>query len=388
MKKLIFDIAITGHHSEYVNHLVDYLHELKSNDVDYYFLLHPEFSKTFPKIYEKAQQTTNVYWNEISLEEFQKTNTAQKIRSSWLSFKILHKFALEHEFDHVYVLDFHTIKYAALFYRTPYTISTILFLLFHRLKKATLGDKIEFYKRYYITKFVASHKNLKHIFILNDQEGVNYLNAEFKTDIFKMLPDPIPQLTPLDDFDIHKQYGIEEGRVIFLHIGSLGNRKGTLEVIESVEHISISGQNRVAILIVGKTGNLKDEQLYENAVKMMKSKTNAQLVWHNEFVPTAMMKSLFDQSEAVLIPYKNAEFSSGILGHAAAANKMVIATGSGLIGQLVTRYQLGSLLVKPDALNLAKKIEEVLGTESKMIENSDFVKQHSPRRFSKTLLET
>ncbi len=47
------------------------------------------------------------------------------------------------------------------------------------------------------------------------------------------------------------------------------------------------------------------------------------------------MKSYFEQTDYFLIPYKNVESSSGILGHAIAAGKPVIATDKGLIGDFV-----------------------------------------------------
>ena len=47
MKKLIFDIAITGHHTEYIGHLVDYLFENKQSDT-FVFVVHFDFSRDFP----------------------------------------------------------------------------------------------------------------------------------------------------------------------------------------------------------------------------------------------------------------------------------------------------------------------------------------------------
>ena len=61
------------------------------------------------------------------------------------------------------------------------------------------------------------------IYVLNDQETVDYMNNEFKKHCFEMLPDPIPHFEPLPEFDIYKHYKINQNRKIYLHIGSLGD---------------------------------------------------------------------------------------------------------------------------------------------------------------------
>ncbi len=385
-KKLIFDIAITGHHSEYIGHLIDYLSKKGVGETEYFFVVHPEFAKTFPKIHEKAKQIENLHWQPVSNDELQKIKNSRKIQSSLFEFKLMNRCAKKNQVDHVYALDFHTIKYGAIFYRPSYTISSILFLQFHRLVRDTLKQKIEFYKRYYTTKWCIRNNRITRVFVLNDEKTVKFMNNEFDTACFKMLPDPIPELQPLQDFDINTHYGIEKGRKIFLHIGALGHRKGTLEVIESAGYIDADQQEEVTLLLVGKASTVSDENLFSEKIDTGKMSTDVQIIWDNQFVPLRMMKSLFDQCDRVLLPYKNAEFSSGILGHAAAAQKRVIATGAGLIKELVVQHQLGELLETPDAKNIAEKIEEVLHKKLTPSGQTDFVKAHSPEIFAEMIL--
>ncbi len=386
MKKLFFDIGITGHHSEYIGHLIDYLFKKKEDGNEYFFVVNPEFSQRFPMITGKAKQIKNLHWLPINTDELQKIKSTRKVRSSLIEFQVMNRYAKKNRVDHVCALDFHSIKYGGIFYRTSYTISSILFLQFHRLKRDTSKQKLEFYKRYYTTKWCTRNKQITTVFILNDQHTTTFMNNEFKTDCFKMLPDPIPILEPLKIFDIHDHYRIDKNRKIFLHIGSLGHRKGTLEVIEAAAQIEDADQKGVALLLVGKAGTTADENLYSEKIEMMQKITDVQLIWDNQFVPVKMMKSLFNQCDRVLLPYKNAEFSSGILGHAAASQKKVIATGAGLIQELVIQYQLGELLETPDAKNIAEKIKEVLHKDSVPTKKSDFVRAHSPEVFAQKVL--
>lgn len=385
-KILVFDIAITGHHSEYIGHLVDYLYQQNDTKTEYCFVVHPEFEFTFTEIYEKVSEIRTVKWVPIKRAELSVVESENSVWSSFMTMKILHHYAKKLQVDHVIALDFHSIKYGAIFFTPTYSMSSILFLQFHRLEVKSRKQKLEYYKRYYFTKWSSANRQLKRIFILNDVEAVEFLNKEFNTTVFKMLPDPIPKLEPLEKFSIYNHYEIEPERKIFLHIGALGNRKGTQEVIEAALHLSDITQKKVAILLAGKASNTAEEKLFLELIKVVKNKTSVQIIWDNQFVPNPMMKSLFDQCDTVLLPYKNAEFSSGILGHAAAAQKRVIATNAGLIRELVTRYQLGELLDQPNAVQLAQKITEILNKKVELTGQNKFVSEHRPEVFAKMVL--
>ncbi|WP_276165322.1 glycosyltransferase [Zobellia alginiliquefaciens] len=386
-KKLIYDTAVTGHHSEYISHLIDYLSDFNTEGNEYFFVVSPKFPSLFPEIYEKGKNIFGVHWMPVQENEMKRIREGNTILASIRSMDIMNAYAKKIGADHVVPLDFHTIKYGAIFKRVSHNISSILFLQFYRLKRVTFKEKLEFYKRYYLTKWCIGNPSIQKIFVLNDQETVNYMNNEFHTDCFQMLPDPIPQLEPLDNFDIYEHYGIEPHRKIYLHIGALGERKGTDEVIDSAHHLTTQAQKDIAVLLVGKAGNLSQENLYNEKIGEVTIKTGVQMLWDNQFVPTKMMKSIFNQCHAVLLPYKNAEFSSGILGHAAAASKRVIATKAGLIEELVSRYNLGELLAVPDGGNLALKMTQMLGEDVGIEGQRRFVENHSPKMFAELILK-
>lgn len=384
MKKVIFDTAITGHHSEYIGHLLDYLYKHDDIKTKYYFVVHPCFATSFPSIYEKVPKIKNVEWCPIRNDELQRIQRKNGVISSLMAMKIMDRYAKKISADHVIALDFHPLKYGSTFYTPPYTMSSILFLLFHRLDK---NQKLEYYKRYFLIKWSTSNKQLRKVFILNDLDAVAFMNEKFKTNCFDMLPDPIPDLKPLENFDVFNHYKIQKDRKIFLHIGALGERKGTREVIEAATHLDATIQQKTAILIAGKASKPSDAILYSELIEEVRNKTKVHIIWDNQFVPNQMMKSLFNQCDTVLLPYKNAEFSSGILGHAAAAHKKVIATNAGLIKELVTTYKLGVLLDDPTAAQLAKKITEMMKSDFE-ISGHRFVDEHDPTVFAKMLLHS
>ena len=384
MKNLVFDIQITGHHVEYIQHLVDFLYD-KAVDCDYYFIVNPSFSEKFPGIVTKARKNRNVFWQEITNEEWLNCKSGGMTRKSFSTFQLMHKYATKFRVDHACLLYFNTFQLACAIYRPSYTISGILFLQFYRMNKNTWKEKVKFYRKYFTTKLFVCNPKIRQLYVLNDQKSVEFFNFEFKTNIFKVLPDPIPELQPLENFDIYNHYGIERSRKIFLHIGSLGDRKGTFDVIQAASQLPKDIQKICTILLVGKAGNKETELKISRSIVLARKESETTLIWHNDFVSNKLMKSLFNQCFAVLMPYKNAEASSGILGHASCAKKPVIATGKGLIKEIIKENNLGILMDSLSAEEISRSIS-CLVHQKFHSDSENFVKEHKPEIFSEILI--
>ncbi len=386
MKKLFFDISISGHHSEYISHLVDYIHQNKfAGQEEFYFILNSDFKEKFSSIALKANKCSNLSMLYLTANELKKCEKGNIIKKSFTNYRVMDSYAKKLEVDHVVLLNFNPFQLAFVFFKPLYSVSGILFLQFYRMSKNNWKSKLKYYKKYYLTKFYSQNKSLKEVFILNDDKSVNFLNGEFKTSIFTMLADPIPELSPLKDFNIYDYYGIHKNRKVFLHIGALGDRKGTFEILESAKYISVKEQNEVAILLVGKASEQEAELIGQKVVKAS-SESAVVVLWDNQFISSQMMKSLFDQCTAVLIPYKNAEASSGILGHATAAGKCVIATKSGLLQEIVNDNKLGILIEKVDSASIARAIEKSRYHQINHQLSKSFVESHTPILFAKNVL--
>ena len=173
MKKLIFDIIITGHHSEYIGHLVDFLAVETLPKDTYYFVVHPELLIRFPEIYEKSKEVKNLIWLPINKEELHKVESVKKIKNSLAQFSLMQNYVRLYQVEHVISLDFHSIKYGILLYKPLFTVSSILFLQFHRFQKNNFKQRIEYLKRYYITKWGVANKQLKKLYVLSIMKKQN-----------------------------------------------------------------------------------------------------------------------------------------------------------------------------------------------------------------------
>jgi glycosyltransferase involved in cell wall biosynthesis len=379
---LICDFQITGHHSEYISYLIDYLYDNQGYENHYYFLLHPDLSETFPTIAEKAGKCPNLELIYFSREELKKAIGRGLAHNSITQYKIVDQYAKKLSVHHILFLYFNSLQLALGLYRPKYTVSGILFAQYSRLTIHSLKDGVKYLRKKLQTWLFTRNKKISRIFILNDAESADSLNKRYKTNIFKMLPDPIPDICPLPDFDIYTYYGINRERSIFLHIGSMDGRKGAFDILDSISYIPENIQEKICLLFVGKGSEIFENKFTQMSCLYQKN-SQVQVIRDNRFVENAMMKSLFEQCDCVLIPYKNPESSSGILGHAAAANKPVIGTEVGLLGELIKTNNLGYVIKNNQ--ELANKIAFIV-ENSNFFSNKGYVQARSVNIFSNLLI--
>ncbi|WP_211324074.1 glycosyltransferase [Echinicola strongylocentroti] len=382
---LVFDPQLTGHHSEYIGHLVEHIYQ-RPQGMKVTFVVHPEFASRFPDIRHKAKRSPEIEWIGLHQEEISKITQGNMASRSNAEFRIMDKYATTFQADHVIALYFNTIQLALSYQRPRYSISGILFLQFFRMERGNLKDKLKYYRKYLTTWLYTKNKRLTKVFILNDDQTVDFLNTTFRTSIFEMLSDPIPNLKPLEGFDIYSHYKIPPTRKILLHIGSLGDRKGTYETLASTRYIDKEAQADYTLLLVGKVRSKAESVKLNEAISACQKETDCQIIWDEQFVSNDMMKSLFDRCDVVLMPYKNPEASSGILGHAANSGKPVVTVDKGLLGHIVKREGLGVLVNNVDPVELGAAIPRAVRFRPSRERLGEFVKKGSQEVFADLLM--
>jgi len=386
MSIIIFDIEITGHHSEYIKHLVNYISDIKLDD-NFTFIVHPEFNNTFPTIFNKAENNKNIRFIEISHYEHARVKRSNFLLRSFQIYSLMNKYAKNNEAQIVYLMVMNIFQLSLLFVRPNYQIKGILFQPFARMDKNTLKDKIKYFRKIIQTWLLVHNKKIECIFVLNDSETENFFNEKFNTTIFKTLPDPIPELNSLPDFNVRDTFNINKERKIYLHFGSLSKRKGIMEILDSFNHLGQENISNIALLVIGKASRQMEQDIKSKISLVKQEYPQAIIIYKNKFIADTMMKSFFEQCDFVLIPYKNIESSSGVLGHAISAGKPVIATNKGLLGNIVAKNSFGILLNNVDPIEIASKIRFTLINPTPKIDNQSYIMTHTPRFFAKVILE-
>ena len=383
---LIFDINITGHHSEYLGHLIGYLHS-RPVSAPVTFVVHPHFSDKFPKLAEKASGSKHVQLVSVTEAEYRKATAGSLTRQSFATLRLVTRYAARYRASHVSLLSFNVFQIALIFIRPRFKVSGILFLQFYRMNTDSWKERLKYLRKYWVTKLYTKNRKIERIFILNDPKTAYYMNRTFRTEVFRVLNDPIPVFEPLPGFDCHSSYQLEPTRKILLHPGALDHRKGTLEFIRSALHIIPDQQEELAYLVAGAPSSPDMDVQIRQLIQRVNETTRIRAVYEPGFLPDGQLKSLIDQCTAIVIPYKNPEASSGILGHAASAGKPVIATGKGLLKELIEDHRLGLLVEHVDPEQIAEKIAQLLRQPHWESAANTFASKRTPERFAATLLE-
>jgi glycosyltransferase involved in cell wall biosynthesis len=117
-----------------------------------------------------------------------------------------------------------------------------------------------------------------------------------------------------------------------------------------------------------------------------------QILHVNRFVIDREIQPYFQLSDVVLAPYQRHVGMSAILVRAAAAQKPVLSSNYGLMGEMTRRHQLGLAIDSTDSQAIADGISFLLqtplaqvGDRSKM---QAFAAQNSAQRFADVIFET
>jgi hypothetical protein len=130
-----------------------------------------------------------------------------------------------------------------------------------------------------------------------------------------------------------------------------------LDIIDSVKYLHEDIRLNISIIIFGKA-TVSFDQLIKQKIKDVTANFKVSIIYENAHVANDRLKSIFEQTDFILMPYKNSESSSGILGHAVVNKKLVIGPVAGLLGFLIKENKLGFLLDPVNAVSIAAAITD------------------------------
>lgn len=218
------------------------------------------------------------------------------------------------------------------------------------------------------------------VYILNDYSSARLLNQKFCCSKFSYLPDPYVDVN-VGDADFRKNNGITPEQKLFIHFGTLSKRKGTIEILKSMQLLSDYEKDHYVFLFAGKVKPEIKREFYQ-IIEWLKIRKFNVFVF-DEFCSFTFIGTICKACDAILIPYKNTAQSSGLLGYAAQFNKPLLAPSNGLIGKLVSEYKLGYLLDNLSPRAIADNLDKVVDFS---VNGRDYLEQHKVIFFTEKIL--
>lgn len=399
---LIFDLESTGHHASYIFHLIKYWCD-RGLDGKLRIVISPRFKDNYVDDFEQVfpLKQRGVEFVEISDKEVSQINLRktrlQRVTKSLKEWHLLYKYTKEFQADHCLIMYLDTCELPVLLRRSlPCATSGIYFRpsfhyasfpTFHRSWKSYLQHIRE---KAFIRRMIRQ-KQFKNMFCI-DPFVSKVINETFETSKAVHLADPV-EIKKVDRSAVDsmlKDLDVQPGRKIFFLFGSLDARKGVYKLFDALLELSDQSCRQVCLLMVG-TPRASEREALERRMAEVEKQKPIQLITRFEYIPEADVPVYFQISDFVLALYQQHVGMSGILLLAAAANKPVISSNYGLMGELVRQFELGVAIdatsVKEISNAMAQLILSANAPKHNIEKSRALAEMNSAERFSQTLFE-
>jgi glycosyltransferase involved in cell wall biosynthesis len=382
-KIYICDINVRkkGHYIEFNQHILDSISdaEHRNPQLSFYFLFNSEAKELLEFSRLTEQRVRFIEGFESSSGFLAKLNMLKKVN----------KIVWEENADRLIFMDFDKYQIPLLMAKMRVPVSGILFRPHHRIANSNdtypriVASRITRTKKRVAEQLLLLNSSIDKIFILNDEEGVNYLNSKYGSKKFKHLVDPIFTYTKNSSDVITFENAEKPYR--FLLFGALDERKNVSDIIAAYKLARFDRSTELCL--VGKA-----DQSYLDHLNSISTIANnleypaKRITIRPEFVTKEEMDNYFVSSDVCLLIYKNFYGSSGLLGRAALHKKKIIGANVGLISELTRRYKLGLLCDPHDVEGIAQALSEIMFFQMDKVLCWQYSEQHSPNLFLKSLL--
>ncbi|BAZ11076.1 putative N-acetylglucosaminyltransferase [Calothrix sp. NIES-4071] len=395
-KLMLFDLCVKGHHSSYIQRLIEYWQGKKlSGQLD--IVVSPKFFKRHGGVV--ALSSENVKFTAITDEEeanlnSRKSKVARNLRNlkEW---NIYTKYAKYLQASHSLLMYFDTCGLPLAWgVKSPCPFSGIYFRpTFHYNEftdyQPSWKDRLQETRERFIMSRILGNNQLQTLFCL-DPFAVKHLNKFNKNVKAVHLPDPVEILnsSEIQPSSFKENLGVEPGRRIFLLFGTITARKGIYQLLESLLLLPSEVCQKLCLLIVGESEIQEElEKLIANICQVKP----IQIIRRYEFIPDSEIQTYFQLTDFVLAPYQRHVGMSGILLLGAAALKPVLSSNYGLMGEMVQRNQLGLTVDTTKPEDIASGLTRLLLEPAKKLCNytqmSLFAQENSVERFASVIFE-
>lgn len=364
--RLIYTHFVSGHNIEYLHHL--YLGALADTAHRYVFAVPREFEDQKGLMEWKPAQHISFHF--ISHEA---SRTGNVLVNAWHSCKRLRRVVKAVAADEVILIslmDF--MPFVQLLMPNGTVVKGILYkiYLYYISEMKWWQQMLEKLKM-----FVITHSScIREVFVLNDEDSAQELNTLWHTTKFRYLPDPCVMLDKSALRDMRSILGIEKGKMMVLHIGSINYNKGFDRLFDMINRSDEKDLKNYCFVFAGRVA-LECKPLFYRMLEQCRRK--AEIIVKDDFLSYQDMGSLVYTADKVVLPYRRFGQSSGIIAYCAQLETPAYVPDKGLICRLVKKYKIG---IGVAAFN------DIHSVEADIKVAGDYCESHSVQVFYQTVL--
>ena len=347
---LLFDTITDGHHPDYLIHLIGFYSGKK--DVELYVSTGESFKSQFDAR-QKAEDNPwgdNVTFLPIPTDKLNSIHSKSIYLRSIIEWNLLVETAKEINASQVLLMYFDYYQLGILIgKKAPCPVSAIYFRPNFTENNNGVYPQI---KKWMLSNVLKSGQ-IQNLFCLV-HALVPYMKGQ------KTQTQIIPICDPIKQFQISKseiaefknKFKVPTDKKIFLNFGYLDDRKGMEVFIDACSTLSKEALAKICLLLAGPV-----PEYYEKIIEAKLAQVpELEVIRCYGYLPARDVQICFEISDVVLILYQDFLNMSSVLIRAAMANKPTFATQTGMIGELVSRNNVG---VTVDATSVSEVANEL-----------------------------
>ena len=353
---LLFDTITDGHHPDYLIHLIGFYSG--NQEVELFVATGESFKSQF----EARQKDENNQWGDnvtflgIPTDQLNSIHSKPIYLRSIIEWNMLVETAKEINASQVLLMYFDYYQLGILIgKKAPCPVSAIYFRPNFSENDNGIYPQI---KKWMLSKVLKSGQ-IQNLFCLVHALVPYMKEQKTQTQIIPIC-DPVKQfeVSSPEVAEFRNKFKIPTDKKIFLNFGYLDDRKGMEVFIDACATLPKEALAKICLMLAGPV-----PEYYEKLIEAKLAQAPAlEVIRCYGYLPAREVQICFEISDVVLILYQDFLNMSSVLIRAAMANKPTFATRTGMIGELVSKNNLG---ITVDATS----INEVAGDLTKIIQN-------------------
>jgi glycosyltransferase involved in cell wall biosynthesis len=341
---LLFDTILDGHHPDYLLYAIEYFSGRQ--DVEVVVVSGDKF-RTDVESRRMADQLVwgaNVTFVGIPMDQITRLHATNIYRRSFVEWNLMLDYAVTHQATHALLMYFDYFPLAAwLGKRSPIPVSGISF------RTDFFEDASGFYpllKKWILGRALQSGQ-IHSLFCLV-QSLVPAIRQIAGSARIEPLCDPIKSYRISSEVRaaFRVKHGIPVGKKVYLNFGFLDDRKGMEVFLDGCKQLPPSEHENMCLVLAGPIAPEYLPQI-QAAIAGVPS---LQVITLFGYLPAQEVQICFELADVVLMLYQGHTGMSSVLVRGAMAEKAMLGTELGMIGDMIRARGLGMVVDATDAL--------------------------------------